>query len=392
MKIISTSKALKSNLKRLIESYQNISFGVAWASKGTEPFELLLKNKRKIKNGVIGTHFYQTDPDVLDVFVSSEKVKFIFPSQGVYHPKIYFFWDDHGWEAIIGSANLTAGAMNKNTELCVLISNRDGDHFTTLQTILYSYMEQAQTVTKEYAEKYRTLWHQKKKSRDKLSDIYGFREVSKNILDSTVMSMDWPTFYQKIKNDNIHSFEDRILLLDQFRKKFLETKYFKDMDEDIRRGIAGIHSETIDKWGWFGSMIGAGKFKNVIINNHVSISDALDNIPLSGVVDMHQYKEYISCFIKAFPSGGGGIATATRLLSMKRPDQFICVNKANLNGLAKDIGIVKNKFDYDRYWYEIIERIMDTTWWKSEKPKEKKALSAWSGRAAMLDAIFYEEV
>ncbi|EQD41577.1 hypothetical protein B1B_14477 [mine drainage metagenome] len=45
---------------------------------------------------------------------------------------------------------------------------------------------------------------------------------------------------------------------------------------------------------------------------------------------------------------------------------------------------------YDRYWDEIIERIRDTPWWASEQPKNAKEAAVWDGRAAMLDAIFYE--
>lgn len=49
-----------------------------------------------------------------------------------------------------------------------------------------------------------------------------------------------------------------------------------------------------------------------------------------------------------------------------------------------------SKLDYDRYWEEVIERIMNAPWWKSAPPRSGKELKAWKARAAMLDAIFYE--
>lgn len=43
------------------------------------------------------------------------------------------------------------------------------------------------------------------------------------------------------------------------------------------------------------------------------------------------------------------------------------------------------------YWYEIVGRLIDTPWWKSAPPSDPIELEAWQGRAAMLDALFYEE-
>jgi len=89
VKLISTNTALRSNLLRLIKKYDHISFGTAWASAGTDVFAELKKAKAKITKGVIGTHFYQTHPDVLDEFVGSSQVKFVLQPEGVFHPKVF---------------------------------------------------------------------------------------------------------------------------------------------------------------------------------------------------------------------------------------------------------------------------------------------------------------
>ena len=88
MKLITTNSGLRTNLVRLIKKYPNVAFAVAWASAGTDVFNELKKNKSNIHKAVIGTHFYQTHPDVLDVFVDSEKVKFMLQPKGVFHPKV----------------------------------------------------------------------------------------------------------------------------------------------------------------------------------------------------------------------------------------------------------------------------------------------------------------
>jgi hypothetical protein len=120
------------------------------------------------------------------------------------------------------------------------------------------------------------------------------------------------------------------------------------------------------------------------------ISNALDCIPLNGEVSYQNYKDYIDNFRKAFDGDCEKcIGTATRLLAMKRPDVFICLDSKNQKDLCEDFGINKLK-SYEEYWNEIIVRIQYSDWWKSEKPKNKTGLKAWNGRVAMLDVICYE--
>ncbi|WP_286940284.1 phospholipase D family protein [Achromobacter sp. UBA4530] len=391
-KLIATNKALEVTLARLIESYPNIAFGVAWASSSTRLYDLLLEKKNKIRTGVIGTHFYQTHPNVLEDFVQSKSVKFVLQPKGVFHPKLYLFWSEENWEAIIGSANFTAGALGENTELSTLISGEDGNRFNELQQIVSRYAAAARTITEQEASNYRRIWQAKQPSLRKLMDQYGESQASKAAIDSHVMSLDWPCFLSEIqRSDKTHGFEERLALLDQIRSAFLSTPHFKDLDSQIRRAIAGIPNDAIENSAWFGSMKGAGIFKNRIISHPEHISAALDCIPLEGTVTRPQYENYVAEFLKAFPDGRDGIGTATRLLGMKRPDQFLCVDSANKRKLAKDIGIKgASHLDYDRYWDEVVERIMDAPWWKSSPPKSKNGLRAWKARAAMLDAIFYE--
>lgn len=389
MKIISTSRALKSNLIRLMKTYPNVAFGVAWASASTEPYKQLLI-KKSIVAGVIGTHFYQTHPDVLDDFVGSSKVKFVLQPKGVFHPKMYLFWDKNMWEAIIGSANFTAGAMSENTELSVLLSQDDGANFEELRTLIDGYAQEARTITKTEAANYRSLWQAKQPELRKIADQYGEKDLSKPAVESRVLSLDWTSFLAEIRKDKNHGFEERLQLLSEVRQAFLTTPRYKDMEPQVRRAIAGIPNTAIENSAWFGSMKGAGVFKNLVIENPQQLSVALDEIPLEGTVTKEQYEAYIEAYVAAYPNGHDGIGTATRLLSMKRPDQFLCVNVANLESLANDIGR-KNKstLTYAQYWTEVNELITNAPWWKSPAPKSGTARQAWNARAAMLDAIFY---
>jgi hypothetical protein len=391
MKLLTTAKALESQIQRLIIGYPHISLGVAWASAATRLYRLLFEHKEKIQVAVIGTHFYQTDANVLDDFVDSDRVKFVMQPAGVFHPKVYLFWSDNYWEAIIGSANFTAGAFGNNTELCTLLTKDDGLNLSELKTLIDSYAESARTVRKSDAQRYRDIQESKKEDLLKLTDQFGTKPSVKPAIDSAVMGMDWPLFLARIKEDDQHGFEERLNLLEWIKDAFSSAPHFKDIDSQTRRAIAGLPNQVMPSAAWFGSMQGAGTFKNVVIEHPQLLSDALDQIPSDGTVTRAQYQRFIRIFVKAFPNGGGGIGTSTRLLSMKRPDQFLCVDSANLKKLAKDVGIIRaDQLDYDRYWDEIVVRIMNTPWWKSETPLAGWDLKAWESRAAMLDALFYE--
>jgi hypothetical protein len=164
-----------------------------------------------------------------------------------------------------------------------------------------------------------------------------------------------------------------------------------------RQGIAGFAAPGDIPWGWFGSMRGAGTFKNLVNERSNGLSTALDQIPPIGPVQRADYQAFVAHYKRAFPEKNGqptrhGLATATRLLAMKRPDYFVCFDKANSAGLSRAFGIAINHHDYDAYWDSIIERICESKWWNSRRPKTANERQVWEGRTAFLDAIYYVPV
>ena len=85
----------------------------------------------------------------------------------------------------------------------------------------------------------------------------------------------------------------------------------------------------------------------------------------------------------------GALATATRLLAMKRPDYFVCVDSKNRKGLCHAF-LVPTSVTLDDYWESFCMRIQQAAWWLVPEPKGTLERSVWRGRAAFLDALFYE--
>lgn len=392
MKLITTNAELRGNLSRLIKAYPHVAFAVAWATAGTDIFESLSANRARIHKAVIGTHFYQTHPDVLDTFTESNEVRFILQPKGVFHPKIYIFWNEEHWEVLMGSANLTVGALKSNSEAMALLSDSDQDHSSLKEEVIAlveSYWNEARSVTKAKAISYRALWLKQQPALRRLSGQYGQTSKTKAPADSAVMSMTWPDFFALVQKDPHHGFEDRCNLLNRVRAAFETTGQFQLMDRGLRKTIAGLPNTFDKRWGWFGSMKGAGYYHQAVNDNNLHVSNALDQIPLDGPVSREHYEGYLGEFVKAFPSGRHGVGIASRLLALKRPDYFVCFDSKNKKELCQDFEIKQSGMDYDRYWEEIIERIIDSAWWNEPRPHNALARTVWDGRAAMLDAIFY---
>lgn len=91
MELITEGNKLNDILCNLIENCMEFSFAVAWASKNTNTLKTILSNKTKIKKSIIGTHFFQTDYEVLNAFIENDNVRFMLQPNGVFHPKAYFF-------------------------------------------------------------------------------------------------------------------------------------------------------------------------------------------------------------------------------------------------------------------------------------------------------------
>ena len=394
MKIISSNKEFKNQLIKLIEKYDEIRFSVAWASSSTKVFNVLLENRAKIRMSTIGTHFYQTDPDVLEAFINSQRVKFVKQPSGVFHPKVYFFSNSDKWEAIIGSANMTSGAMEVNQEMSVHISSYDNQAEKVRGNVLKNvgkYFEQAESVSPVDAASYRKIWQKQKAKLKKLSAEYGSGKQGKPPIRTRIMAMDWDEFVSEVKKDPYHGIENRLNLLKLIHDGFKAYDRFKDMPSGLRKTVAGLPNKKCQNWAWFGSMKGAGVFHSNIKKNNPHISDALSYIRLEREILKKDYLKFIDTFLLAFPDGRDGIGTASRLLAMKRPDIFVCIDQKNNTNMCRDFGITSSGITYERYWDELIGRIHDSVWWQTEAPANVFEKSIWENRAALLDCIFYEE-
>jgi hypothetical protein len=302
---------------------------------------------------------------------------------------------------LVGSANFTNAAFTVNTEILALIKSTDLNTTEilteTLNIINTTWLESRHFDTNELND-YRKFWKNFRPKINSLSGSYGKKtskrkKENKPIYLVPVASMDWNAFMDKVYADRYHTLDSRIKVLKIANRLFEKKDSFCDLADDARKFIAGIpNTLPVDKdvdWGYFGSMKGAGIYKNRIIENDLNISKALDEIPFSGQITKIHYQRFLKHYKKTFE--GNYLATATRLLAMKRPDTFVCLDSKNKSSLCKDFEITQSGLDYERYWDEIIIRIYDSNWWLNPEPKNDREKSVSDSRSAFLDSLYYVE-
>jgi hypothetical protein len=207
-----------------------------------------------------------------------------------------------------------------------------------------------------------------------------------------LVSLSWPDFLARVRAEQHPPghplMQERLQVIREIRQLFAQKAHFRDIDYPGRRKIAGLFKSANPDFLLFGSMQWVGLFKQAVKNNNEGISLALDEIPLHGDISQDQYQRFTDRFLKAFQRSG--MALASRLLAMKRPETFVCVNNQNREGLFRAFRLSPSR-DAEAYW-ELIERVRACAWWKAPPPAARDEREVWGARAAFLDSLFYTGV
>lgn len=393
-----TNAAARNVCLDLIRTSDHIYIAVAWAGKNSV-VDAVIQNNNKVRNMVVGTHMYQTNPDVLRRLMPASQAKYMPPDGPLFHPKVYLFRTGERLIALVGSHNLTASAFDgSNSEASVLI---EGAANETVLHDLTNYVEdawrRAEVIDEEFLFAYEKQYAANKAKRNALRTFRRLKRPRQGTNGPSPLDITWSEFVHRVKGDKYLGLTERLDVLEGATCLFETGKSFAEMKLDERRAIAGTYgSKEIGinglKWGGFGSMFGQGDFRNLVNVTPRGLSTALDEIPLRGETQQRDYDEFVELFRKAFKGKNhkGGIATASRLLAMKRPDTFVCVSSANRHGLCDAFGTSFSTLDLSNYWDRIIVPMQLSPWWLYERPNSPLEKRIWYNRAALLDSIYYD--
>ncbi|SDA36027.1 phospholipase D family protein [Sphingomonas sp. NFR15] len=392
------AKAIARRLAALIEKHEQISIAVAWGEL-TGVAEALLANAAKFESVLLGVDFSATDPDLIDRLVDVPNAYVAKNRPGCFHPKIFYFQSGAKAEAIVGSANFTKGGLGKNLEASVHVKGLAEDPFSQqVRDQLGSYAPLHRPVTKVLAASYRrqakAVNQTPRPKNPVLPDDDGDQWPR---LNSPLAVMSWTEFVKLVRKDK-RPLKKRMGLIREVQKMFAKSDSFADLSVAEWKAVAGLlgaaeaEQAKLDgfEWGWFGSMNRATEFAKAVGLQASAIAEALDLIPKRGDVTEDQFDQYARIFKRALPksTAGNPIATATRLLAMKRPDFFVCVDGANKLGLSEALAFKRTMLSLDNYWAWVIEPTHQAPWYTAPRPADRDR-DLWDARAAMLDSIYY---
>jgi hypothetical protein len=380
MLVISTPEQLNKEFSRLMKTYNNYYWSVAWADFNFNQSNQLVKYSNRIKKVSVGLTFYGTNVHFLKKFRNHIGVNFIISNSGTFHPKVFLFQNNiNDFEILIGSANFTNSAFSTNTEFGIIINSKDSNSenvYTETFNFINSQWQKGVVINDDFINNYDS----------KKSKLKSTPKLPNNGKLKPLYNESWPEYIQEMNSVRTIS---HIMLLDWVKNEFSKQPIFHKMDLSTRKVIAGFgppHKKV--SLGCFGTTDARGNFKNKIIEKPEIISKAIACIPKFGIVTKENYQKFIKEFSKVSPDNE--IACASRFLCLIRPDYFVNFNGKNEESLGKKLNIKKNKVNYNTYWDLVINPLINSDWWNDDSKKSKKNQIVFNYRVALLDCIHYD--
>ncbi|MDD5612639.1 MAG: phospholipase D family protein, partial [Gallionella sp.] len=225
-----TQASIASTLKKLMAGYDEFYWAVAWGTENKHS-DLLAENKKKIKQLIFGTHFYQTDPKLLEQFVGEKSVR-VMPNDapGTFHPKVYLFIKGNQAAAIVGSANFTNGAMSKNEEAAVMLTADSSDSVIQgIKDMVGEAWQDGKAIDQDFLDAYRLHYRATAHYRRELGKQRKLVKPGKSARNKGLQLWSWDEYARKVQNDPHHAYDGRIALLKEARELFVRNDYFADM-------------------------------------------------------------------------------------------------------------------------------------------------------------------
>lgn len=401
IKLLTTTAELAGLFQDWSRKATDIRVVTAWATSECLGCKDLAAAGGAISTLVVGLDFYQTAPSFLEAFRSTVRIGQAAGSP-TFHPKVYLFQSANAYCCIVGSSNFTGGGFGSNVELnvCITGSVTDG-FFSQAAAFIDSQEGQSTGITRSEIADYREQFDRLAAARQRLAK---FRPSPK--VQTTVKAKKSQESAGQAPPEQLNkTWTEYVKLIVAQEKRpglvlrgttddpgYLETadhcqalfgKYgrLSEMPVDSRRYVGG----TARVAGWFGSMRGNGLFGQRLKDDPESLDAALDHIPIKGDLK----KGHFDTFVANYKWERSGVGTASRLLAMKRPDLFVCIDSQNRSQMATAFSVGSGSMATFAGYWDLLLRIWKCPWWRAPRPKDALGERIWKARVALLDSVYY---
>jgi hypothetical protein len=394
--VLSNSAQTLAALRSLTTWADDLYLAYAWASSDrgrAEHWGVL--PIRKIRKAVIGVHFAQTEPFVLEALSKRRDIlRVVEDTAGVYHPKVIVGTKGDNAIALLGSSNFTLGGFAGNTELNVLL---EGPHGNPALSEIIKFVEALWSAPRSIVPNsdWIALYTTAYKQRQHPQPVPRPASWTPIVARQQDLDVGWSEYYALIKAQDQRILANRaqIYVFDHpasgsyleeaeaSRRLFEMYPVFRAMPSEAREHVAGFGRSSS---GYFGRMAVAGKFVALVSADPQALGQFLDPIPLAGDISLEQVK---NCLTGLTSQYGVSLGAASRLLCMKRQDRFVPYNSANLARIREIFG--RARWSIAGY-LDLHERIWSFQWFRTTEPEDENERRVWHARVALLDSIVYE--
>lgn len=409
----------KDSFSKMLMNSRKLDIASAYVSaKG--PWEqiknLAKKNEIRIRL-VAGLDGAVTSPEVLATVSPGIKVKiYIKNDGGSFHPKLYIFHTTSGTkEVFLGSANLTHRGFELNEE--ILLHVTDPKTVGKCQEYFEDIWRKSLPCTKEYLQQYEKLHQMAEARRSKNKDqdeevlnFFGkragypesapsdgsFLEYCSLICQVLKVSYTWLDEYISSSQDSNNLF----LLLDVLEECNSLIACSSDQYE---------HEEILKIKGTKNPYAFLGKAERTRLCAY-SNKRRLNDKERESRKFMHclkafsaqnfgrniskRLKETSQVLDEVLSFEGVGMTSASRFMTLSRPDLMVSYNSASERMLEAIAGLESagnNKIKKKNNYIKLLEFIWRQSWYKN-KPKSLDSIQEriWNNRAAMIDVLVYD--
>lgn len=401
-----TETDLIDRLNLRIQRAQKIDIAVAWASECNALDALKSFADGRLLRAIVGIAGNATHPNALRTLQKCARLRIHSSMDRLFHPKLYIFHERDTRYCWVGSANLTRGGFEQNSEIVIEYEDVGGASIKWFENCWDSLGDEE--FSGQLLDEYERDW-------EPPPGLPNILRASKRSLDPDQEGAfgeyvsDWNSFVAQLTEADLYwgARWNRESPITGELDSWLETitlghrvavrKDWTTLSREDRYLLLGR-----GRYGALGSMGGAGIANNIFredsrtnlkirqdIRNALQPCIAANDDQFSGAAC--DFIEQVSS-IEGFAGG-----LATRFLALARPDRAISVNKGSSSRLAALSGLPRTSLakapqGRGRSYLELLRWFEQQAWYSRPEPDNPRERLYASVRAALFDALVYEVV
>ena len=394
-------RRFRKNLKKAT----HVDIAVAWAKPCDAVDELEISAENTKIRIAVGLSYNYTNPTTLDRLKEFADLRIgTSPSNGIFHPKYYCFHTPKKTICWVGSANLTNGGFRSNAELVHEFEVKNKEDLKWFELLWKNLEPDPMEEITNYKENY-TPPSRSPRPKPRKAD-------TKPELPSLVDIKTWDDFVSGLKalDDYCHYREypwdifgetHSYLHTINVGREVVRLSNWMDLSQRECRILRGYNRNTNEgDWGLLGTLPMGG---TPYVFNPVNMPrvgqvrqrireqvDRVLNTNSSEIANVAQsaVKTIISMRLQD-PRHNIGPASATRWLTLARPDCLLSINSKSSHKLAELSELPKTPSILANNYAALLNWVYAQPWFNSSQPNNPLEQDIWNCRAALLDAFVY---